>query len=357
MAEVIPQKQHDVAWRDAWAGRRLREIVRDAFPALSSRKALLVITNGLITDATGSIMKNADFIPEPGTALRLDFRHGLHGKGAPREAALADRLRVVYDDPSIVVVSKISFSLVQPADEIAPKEPPRAAPVVDLLAHYWRAKGSHVVTPHVVQRLDYETSGLLVIAKSADAARALQLQLVGERRLTREYMALVGGTFAGPRSGTWRTWQGYGAIGLRQSLAEDGPKVEPPEDAQLAVTHYHVVRERPGTTLLGLRLETGRTHQIRIHCAEAGHPILGDGLYRRLSENSFNRVLHLKFAPRTTAHPAKEAEAMIARGDKAITLPKTEPDRVALHAARLAFDHPETGERMSFEDELPAEFA
>jgi 23S rRNA pseudouridine1911/1915/1917 synthase len=228
-------------------------------------------------------------------------------------------------------------------------------PLVELLKHYWKAKGLPIANPILVHRLDKETSGLLVLAKTAVAGRHLSRQAAGHF-MERRYVAIVQGILEGER-GTWRSYIGEGEGGLRQALRpadpdetvrpapggdeeeEDGERSGPrrnergasPGEGKLAITHWTVRRRVAGLTVLDLRLETGRTHQIRVHCAEAGCPIVGDRVYIRLA---FMRFPNRPFR------------------DLAV-----EPTRMMLHAARLKFQHPGRETRwLNFTAPEPVEF-
>jgi len=167
------------------------------------------------------------------------------------------------------------------------------------------------VRPGIVHRLDKFTSGVLVVAKNLQAHRALSQQFKA-RKVRKQYLALVHGTPA-PVSGTI-----------------DRPIGRDPKDrkrmsvlarrSRAAITHYSVLETRGPLSLLEVRIETGRTHQIRVHLASQGHPVVGDSVYRRAS------------------------------GGQAAGL-----GRPFLHAYRLEFRHPRSGEPMSFAAPLPAE--
>jgi 23S rRNA pseudouridine1911/1915/1917 synthase len=168
--------------------------------------------------------------------------------------------------------------------------------------------GDEPERPGIVHRLDRDTSGLLVVARSPEAHRRLQ-ELVQARELTREYLALVVGR---PRSrrGTIEAPIGRDRHdALRQSL-----DTETPRDA---VTHFELIELLPRHALLRVTLETGRTHQIRVHLAAIDLPVAGDSLYGRPGELGLERQF--------------------------------------LHAARLAFEHPMTGETIDVSSPLPNE--
>jgi 23S rRNA pseudouridine1911/1915/1917 synthase len=179
------------------------------------------------------------------------------------------------------------------------------------VAEYVRhvSKGRGALTVH---RLDRGVSGLLVLGKSQEIVRQLKDQFAASKP-EREYIAIVAGQLDKP-SGTFQTL-----------LATDNDlnrfSTDDEDIGQLAITHYRVISQFQDTTLVQVRLETGRRNQIRVHFAEAGHPVLGDPRYR----------------PELAAHPHWPHK------------------RLALHARLLAFEHPVTGNPLRFEAALPAE--
>jgi 23S rRNA pseudouridine1911/1915/1917 synthase len=211
-------------------------------------------------------------------------------------------LVVPYEDEHLLVVDKPAGLVVHPAPGHA-----RGTLVQGLLA-YDVEGGDEPERPGIVHRLDRDTSGLLVVARSPEAHRRLQ-ELVQSRALTREYIALVGGR---PRSlrGTIDAPVGRDRHDpLRQSLDTDTPRD--------AVTHFEVEELLPRHALLRVTLETGRTHQIRVHLAAIDLPVAGDSLYGR-------------------------------PGDLGL-------ERQFLHAARLAFEHPFTGAAVDVSSPLPGD--
>ena len=211
-------------------------------------------------------------------------------------------LRIAWEDEHLLVVDKPAGVVVHPAPGHA-----GGTLVHGLLEH--GAAGGEAERPGIVHRLDRDTSGLLVVARSAESHRRLQ-RLVRRHELERTYLALVRGR---PRS-----WRGTveAAIGrdrsepTRQSLDTDTPRA--------AVTHFEVERLVGDHALLRVTLETGRTHQIRVHLAAIDLPVLGDRVYG---------------------------------------VPAPGLRRQFLHAARLAFPHPFTGERVDVESPLPDDLA
>jgi 23S rRNA pseudouridine1911/1915/1917 synthase len=208
-------------------------------------------------------------------------------------------LRIAYEDEHLMVVDKPAGLVVHPASGHA-----TGTLVQGLLEH--DIAGGDAARPGIVHRLDRDTSGLMVVARSEEAHARLQ-KLIRNRALERHYTALVVGR---PRSRTGRIEAPIGRDRrdpLRHSLDTDKPRE--------AVTHFEVRELLPRHTLLDVRLETGRTHQIRVHLAAVGLPVAGDAVYGRPRELDLERQF--------------------------------------LHAGRLAFPHPFTEERVDVESPLP----
>ena len=221
---------------------------------------------------------------------------------APRSALEPEELslRIAYEDEHLLVVDKPAGLVVHPAPGH-----PTGTLVHGLLAHE-AAGGEEPDRPGIVHRLDRDTSGLLVVARSPEAHRRLE-KLVRAHELEREYLALVCGR---PRSRTGRIEAPIGRD--RRGRTKHSLDTATPRDA---VTHFEIAEELPRHTLLRVRLETGRTHQIRVHLAEIGLPVAGDRVYGRPGELGLERQF--------------------------------------LHAARLAFPHPFTGKQVECESPLP----
>ena len=208
-------------------------------------------------------------------------------------------LRIAYEDEHVMVVDKPAGLVVHPGSGHA-----TGTLVQGLLDH--DIAGGDAARPGIVHRLDRDTSGLMVVARSEEAHARLQ-KLIRSRALERHYAALVVGR---PRSRTGRIEAPIGRDRrdpLRHSLDTDKPRE--------AVTHFEVRELLPRHTLLDVRLETGRTHQIRVHLAAVDLPVAGDAVYGRPRELDLERQF--------------------------------------LHAGRLAFPHPFTEERVDVESPLP----
>jgi 23S rRNA pseudouridine1911/1915/1917 synthase len=218
----------------------------------------------------------------------------------PLEAETRD-LRIAYEDEHLLVVDKPAGMVVHPSAGHS------GGTLVQALLERGIAGGDVPKRPGIVHRLDRDTSGLLVVARSQEAYVRLQ-ELVRQRELDRRYLALVRGT---PRSRTGRIEAPIGRDRhdpMRRSL-----DTETPRDA---ITHFEVERLLPKHALLSIRLETGRTHQIRVHLAAIQLPVVGDPAYG---------------------------------------VPDPELDRQFLHANRLSFPHPFGGRTVEAESRLPAE--
>ena len=211
-------------------------------------------------------------------------------------------LKIAYADEHLLVVDKPGGVVVHPSAGH------RSGTLVHGLLGRQIAGGEEAERPGIVHRLDRDTSGLLVVARSDEAHRRLQ-QLLRKRTLEREYLALVRGR---PRSKAGRIEAAIGrdrGDATRISLDTDTPRQ--------AVTNFEVVELFPRHALLRVRLETGRTHQIRVHLAAIDLPVSGDPVYG-------------------------------VPGDLGL-------ERQFLHSARLAFPHPFTGEQVEAESPLPEE--
>jgi len=211
---------------------------------------------------------------------------------------------VVFEDEHLMVVDKPAGVVVHPAPGH------RTGTLVEALGGR-AAGGEDPWRPGIVHRLDRDTSGLLVVAKSDRAHRALQEQL-RNRELTREYLALVDGR-PDARSGTIDVPIGRD----RRNRTIHSTQTDAPREAR---THFTSERALPRTTLLRVRLETGRTHQIRVHLAAIGHPVVGDPDYGGSASG----------------------------GRLGLT-------RQFLHSARIGFTHPETREPVACESKLPVD--
>lgn len=224
-------------------------------------------------------------------------------------------LDVVYEDDDIIVINKPQGMVVHPAPGNY------SGTLVNALLFRCRDSLSGiggVMRPGIVHRIDKDTSGLLVVAKNDFAHTALSEELK-YHGIEREYHALVKGGF-GEDTGTIDLPIGRHPIDRKKMAV-----LKNSESAREAVTHYEVLARYGNISYLKLMLETGRTHQIRVHMSYTGHPLLGDEVYGQ------------------SKIPFEKRHAPLLNGQ-------------ALHAKRLSLTHPRTGERMTFECELPENF-
>jgi len=190
--------------------------------------------------------------------------------------------------------------------------------------------------PGIVHRLDKDTSGLIVVAKN-DRTHAALAEMFSSRQIKKTYIALVQGSLERPK-GTINASVG------RDPLRRTRMTAKPLGDARTAVTHYEMIRRLANRfgkfTLIKVRIETGRTHQIRVHMASIGHPVVGDTLYGgagQLTDQVVSQAATSK-AARRKAEPEK-----------------LKLGRNFLHAAQLEFPHPKTGKLLQLEAPLPVE--
>ena len=225
-------------------------------------------------------------------------------------------LDIIYEDPDIIVINKPSGMVVHPAPGNS------SGTLVNALLYHCKGTLSGiggVMRPGIVHRIDKDTSGLLVCAKNDFSHRALCAELE-HHGIVREYHAIVNGGFSAD-CGTINLPIGRHPVDRKKMAVLKAPGAH----AKEAVTHYRVLERYGKISYLALELETGRTHQIRVHMSHTGHPLLGDEVYG---------------GGRT---PFEKKHKNLLSGQ-------------ALHAKRLTLTHPRTGERMSFESPLPEEF-
>jgi 23S rRNA pseudouridine1911/1915/1917 synthase len=305
-------------------GQRLDRVLAARLPSLSRSRLKVLILDGQVAVAGRTIRDPATRV-NSGDSITVTMP-------APEPARPAGEnipLNIVHEDDSLIVVDKPAGLVVHPAAGHA-----SGTLVNALIAHCGDSLSGigGVKRPGIVHRLDKDTSGLMVVAKTDRAHRALSKQFADKTAsgLERGYLAFVWGAPERPR----------GTIDApldRHRYARDKRAVR--EGGRAAVTHWEVKERfagpdgKPVASLLACTLETGRTHQIRVHLAHIGHPIMGDETYGTGFRTKASRL------------PASARAALQALG------------RQALHACRLAFEHPATGELMEFESDLPADLA
>lgn len=308
----------EVAVPPEQAGTRLDRLLAESVPELSRSRLKGLIEAGCLSvalgEAEGTIAEPSHRV-KAGQILRLT----IPPVAPARPEAQAMALTVVFEDEALIVVDKPAGLVVHPAAGNLD-----GTLVNALIAHCGdslRGIGGER-RPGIVHRLDKDTSGLLVAAKSETVHAELVRQFAA-REIARSYRAVVWGVPA-PASGTVE-----GNIG--RSPRNRKKMAVLPHGGRYALTRYRTVRVLAGglASLLECRLETGRTHQIRVHMAEAGHPLIGDPLYGRTRTKSLAKL-------------SGEARDFV-----------TGFSRQALHAVSLGFTHPVSGEWKMFESAPP----
>ena len=274
------------------SGKRL-DVLVGALPEVGSRsQAAVLIAAGAVT-VDGAAAAKSRLLAEGETIAVV-----LPGQ-APADVAGYASVPVVYEDEWLLVVNKPAGMTVHPAPGHS------TGTLVQALSGHGLAGGEEF-RPGVVHRLDKDTSGLLVVAKSVEAHRRL-VAMIRRRAIDRRYLALVRGGFTSD-TGTIEAPVGRDPV-RRTSMTVGGLA------AREATTHFVVLERLGDLTLVEARLETGRTHQIRVHFAAIGHPVAGDPLYSRRDQLGIGRQF--------------------------------------LHSYRLEFPHPFTGEDLKFDAPLP----
>jgi|SRR5271168_2390777 len=296
------------------AGKRLDQFLAMRLESVSRARVQEMIAEGLVlvndAPAKASLkLRGGERISALGEAQR-----------APLKAVAEEiPLDIVYEDDDLAVINKPAGMMVH-AGAGASDDARNRGTLVNALLHHMEnlSKVGGALRPGIVHRLDKETSGLIVVAKNDDSHRKLSSQFAA-REVKKKYVALVHG------------WVKRDSGTLAQSISRDPVRrmkmTARLEGGRAAVTHYRVVRRldtKVGKfTLLDIKIDTGRTHQIRVHVAAMGHPVVGDTMYG---------------APKQ------------ARGNAVIG-----PPRNFLHAAELEFRHPQTGVVIALKSELPDE--
>jgi len=296
---------------------RLDKFLGGQFPEISRARFQKLIADGHVT-VEGATQKDTGF----------KLKIGQHVQVAVPEAAPPEpkgeniELEIVFEDKDLIVINKPQGLVVHPG---AGNE--SGTLVNALIAHCGDSLSGigGVKRPGIVHRIDKDTSGLLVIAKNDKAHASLSEQFAAhgrDGRLQREYVAFVWG-IPERRNGTVDT-------GIERSSANrQKMAVSKSATAKQAITHWHVEENFGVASLVRCKLETGRTHQIRVHMAHLGHPLLGDNVYGSGFNSSKVKL----------SAAAREALGRV-RGQ-------------ALHAQVLGFEHPRSGKAMKFVSKLP----
>lgn len=293
---------------EAQHGQRLDKALADLLPELSRERLKSLIVEGRVS-AEGRIL-NPSMKVLSGQVFTVTVPAPVEAEAAAQDIPL----NIVYEDADLIVVDKPAGLVVHPAAGNLD------GTLVNALLHHCRGQLSGiggVARPGIVHRIDKDTSGLLIVAKSDKAHEGLAQQFKAHS-IDRLYAAVVYG-IPPIAAGTIDTWIGR-SDSDRKKMA-----VQREGRGKHAITHYRVTDRLRGAALVECRLETGRTHQVRVHLAHLGHPLIGDPVYGR-ERKGFKSILETL-------------------GFK----------RQALHAKRLGFIHPVTGQKLSFDSALPAD--
>ncbi len=310
---------------DEQATERLDRVLARLQGDLSRSRLQALIRDGQVT-VDGAPVLDPNRKVAGGARIGLNIPPPVPAEPAGEVMALS----VVYEDDDVIVIDKPPGLVVHPA---AGHE--SGTLVNALIAHCGESLSGigGVKRPGIVHRLDKDTSGLLVVAKNDLAHQALAAQFADHGRtgpLERAYLAIVWGV-PERRRGTVE------AALARSTHNREKIVVVGEDRGRYAITHYELQESLPPAlpmaSLVRCELETGRTHQIRVHMAHLGHPLLGDPTYGSGFKTKANRL----------SEPQREALNAL--------------DRQALHAAILGFEHPRSGEFLRFESPLPADMA
>src|SRR6516165_9605846 len=298
-------------------GQRLDRFLSERLPGLSRTRVQSLIKQGHASRG-GATIEDVKYRVKPGDRFELTLPSVAPSGVGPESIPL----NIVYEDDALIVIDKPAGLVVHPGAGHS-----TGTLVNALVAHCGESLSGigGVARPGIVHRLDKDTSGLMVIAKTDVAHRGLA-ELFARHDLERVYLAFTRGA---PKraGGTIRTQIGRSSRDRKKMAVL-------PRGGREAVTHYKVERHfgseaRPLAARIACRLETGRTHQIRVHLASKGAPCLGDPVYG-------------------SGAPAEPVRRAVAEAGL---------QRQALHAAVLGFRHPATGEMLRFESPLPADMA
>jgi len=299
------------------SGERLDKFLSSRLPDFSRSRIQALLSQGMLT-LQGQVITDASAKVKSGQRYNLVIPAAIPTHMIAQEIALD----VVYEDNDLLVINKQAGLTVHPA----PGHPDNTL-VNALLAHCGESLSGigGVTRPGIVHRIDKDTSGLLVVAKHDIAHNMLSAQLA-DRSLSRTYHAVCWGA-PNPKQGTIKGNIGR-SITNRQKMAVVLSGGKP------ATTHYQTLETFAVASLIECKLETGRTHQIRVHLMQQGHPLVGDPLYGATTESRLKNNLYKKLDD--------EAKSALLNFK-----------RQALHATRMGFIHPSSGKLMEFQAAMP----
>ncbi len=297
----------EVAIAPAMAGWRLDRALAALVPTLSRERLKALISAGAVAQGVALARDPSTKVRE-GTAYAIDVPEATPAHNVAQDIDLP----IVYEDDHLLVVDKPAGMVVHPAAGNAD------GTLVNALLHHCAGRLSGiggVARPGIVHRIDKDTSGLLVVAKTDRAHEGLAAQF-SDHSIERRYLAIVSG----------RPLRDAGTVDAalaRSSVNRKKVAIVAEERGKRAVTHWKVLNRLKDAALVECRLETGRTHQIRVHMESIGHPLVGDPVYGRMRPAHHALLTDLGFA------------------------------RQALHAALIGFVHPVDRKSLRFESKMP----
>lgn len=289
---------------------RLDRALAALLPDVSRERLKALILDGKVTQNGRAAVATPSYKVCEGERYDISVPPPVEAQALPQDIPLV----VTYEDEHLIVIDKPAGLVVHPAAGNAD------GTLVNALLHHCRGQLSGiggVARPGIVHRIDKDTSGLLVVAKTDKAHEGLASQFAAHS-IDRAYFAIVGGR-PSPSVGTVNAWIG------RSSSDRKKMAIQHEGRGKHAVTHYEVREMLNEAALIECRLETGRTHQVRVHMTHIGHPLVGDPVYGRQRKAHRPILEKLGFA------------------------------RQALHAARLGFIHPVNSNALTFTSEIPAD--
>jgi len=289
-------------------GWRLDRALAVVIPTLSRERLKALISSGQVSNEGGALARDPAMKVMPGARFTVVVPDPTPAHNEAQDIPLV----IAYEDEHLIVVDKPPGLVVHPAAGNFD------GTLVNALLHHCRGSLSGiggVERPGIVHRIDKDTSGLMIAAKTDPAHVGLAAQFAAHS-IDRRYKAIVAG-YPRPAEGTVDAPLARSSANRKKiAIVEDGR-------GKRAVTHYSMITRLKGAALVECRLETGRTHQVRVHMASLGHPLLGDQVYGRARPEHREVLNRLNFK------------------------------RQALHAARLGFIHPVTSAALCFESEIP----
>lgn len=289
-------------------GWRLDRALAVVIPTLSRERLKALISSGQVSNESGALARDPAMKVMPGARFTVVVPDPTPAHNEAQDIPLV----IAYEDEHLIVVDKPAGLVVHPAAGNFD------GTLVNALLHHCRGSLSGiggVERPGIVHRIDKDTSGLMIAAKTDPAHVGLAAQFAAHS-IDRRYKAIVAG-HPRPAEGT------VDAPLARSSANRKKIAIVEAGRGKRAVTHYSMITRLKGAALVECRLETGRTHQVRVHMASLGHPLLGDQVYGRARPEHREVLNRLNFK------------------------------RQALHAARLGFIHPVTSAALCFESEIP----